>query len=153
MKPAMFLRIASIVALVQCVAHTYLLVSYVPTHGPEEVALVEAMKLHRFNFGSTVHSYWELYFGYGLFAAVNCLIEAVLFWQLAALAKTDSVRIRPIVALFLLANVGYAILVWNYFFLTPIVPDTAIVICLGLTLITLSPNRAKERQSLREQHR
>ena len=136
MRSRVFLWTASIVALFQFVAHTILLVFYVPTHGPGETALVEAMKSQLFDFGGRIHSYWDLYFGYGLFAAFNCLIEGVLFWQLSTISMINPSRIRPIVALFLLGNVGYAILVWRYFFLTPIVPDIAIAICLGLALIS-----------------
>lgn len=95
------------------------------------------MKSHRFNFGGVVpHSYWDLYFGYGLFAAFNCLIEGALFWQLATIARGDPVRVKPIIALFFVANAGYAILVWKYFFLVPIFPDIAIAVCLGLAFIS-----------------
>jgi hypothetical protein len=68
MKPTMLLRIASIVALLQFAAHTLLLVFGAPTHGPEEIAVVEAMKSHHFDFMGLTRSYWDFYFGYGLFA-------------------------------------------------------------------------------------
>ncbi len=144
MNPRVLLRIAAAVAFVQFIAHTFLLVTYVPKHGPEEVALVEAMKSHYFKFGGFAHSYWEMYFGYGLFAAGNCLIEAVLFWQLAILAKTDSLRIRPMVALFLFANIGYAILVYKYFFLKPLFADAVIAMVLALALITARPGSSAQ---------
>jgi hypothetical protein len=76
--PTMFLRIGSVVALVQFAAHTLLFVSSAPKHGPEETAVVEAMKAHRFDFMGSMRSYWDFYFGYGLEAAFVCLIEAVL---------------------------------------------------------------------------
>ncbi len=138
MKATGFLRIASLVALLQFLAHTFLLVTYVPRHGPEEVAVVEAMKAYRFSLGGVVaHSYWDLYFGYGLMAAVNCLIEAVLFWQLAGLARSNPSRIKPIVGLFLAANLVHAILVGKYFFLViPMVTDVLIAICLGVALMS-----------------
>ena len=42
------------------------------------------MKSQRFHFAPATapRSYWDSYFGYGLFASFNCLVEAVLFWQL-----------------------------------------------------------------------
>jgi len=55
----------------------------------------------------------------------------VLLWQLATIAKTDALVVRPIVALFFLANVGHAVLAWKYFFITPIVPDVVIAVCLA----------------------
>lgn len=135
MKPTMFLRIASAVALVQFAAHTFLFVSSSPRHGPEEVAVVEAMKAHRFDFMGSMRSYWDFYFGYGLEAAFICLIEAVLLWQLATIAKTGAPMVRPIVALFCLANIGHAILTWKYFFITPIVPDVVIAVCLAFAFV------------------
>ena len=136
MKPTPLLRAASAVAMLQFIAHTVLLVSYVPTRGPVEVAVVDAMKLHRFDFGGfSPHSYWDLYFGYGLFAAFNCLIESVLFWQLAGMARTEPRRTMPVVALFALANLGYAILVWKYFFVIPLIADLAIAACLAASLL------------------
>src|SRR5213593_3211603 len=100
MKPTVLLRIASVVALVQFAAHTLLFVFSSPKHGPEESAVVEAMKAHRFNFIGSMRSYWDFYFGYGLEAAFFCLLEAVLFWQLGTIAKTAPLVIRPIVVLF-----------------------------------------------------
>src|SRR5260370_945652 len=76
-KPTIFLRTASLLSLLAFLGHTSLFVSYVPTHGAEEVALVAAMKSHHFNFGGFTHSYWELYFGYGLFVSISCLVEAL----------------------------------------------------------------------------
>lgn len=138
MNPIVLLRLASVVALIQGGAHTLLVVFGAPTHGPTEVAVVEAMKGHRFNFLGSARSYWDFYFGYALFAAFNCAIEAVLFWQLARMGGEPASLVKPVIALFVVANLGYAILAWKYFFLTPIVPDLAIAICLGLTLMSAS---------------
>jgi len=68
MKPTILLRIASIVALLQFAAQTLLLVFGAPTHGPEEMAVVEGMKSQHFDFMGLTRSYWDFYFGYGLFA-------------------------------------------------------------------------------------
>jgi len=136
MKPVMLLRVAALLALVQCLGHASLFLSYVPKHGADEVAVVEAMRSHFFSFSGHLHSYWDMYYGYGLMAVLNCLIEAVLFWQLAGIAKTAPRSVVPVAALFLLANLAYAGLVWTYFFPLPLYFDLAIAICLGLVLIT-----------------
>jgi hypothetical protein len=133
--PAVFLKLASIVALLQFAGHGWLFVFASPKHGAEEVAVIEAMKTHRFDFLGSMRSYWDFYFGYGIEAAFVCLIEAVLFWQLAAIAGTNRAAVRPIVALFLLANVGHMFLVGRYFFLTPMVIDGAVAACLALALL------------------
>jgi hypothetical protein len=135
MTASAFLRIAAAVAALQFAAHTSLVVFSSPKHGPEEVAVVQAMKSQRFNFLGSHRSYWDFYFGYALEAAFICLIEAVLFWQLAGGASTNPLLIRSIAALFILFNTVHVLLAWRYFFITPIIPDLVIIACLGLALL------------------
>jgi hypothetical protein len=135
----LLLRIASAVALLQALAHTLLIVVAVPKHGPQEIAVVEAMKGHRFDFMGSARSYWDFYFGYALLTAFTCVIEGVLFWQLARLAAAYGSVTRPIVGLFVLGNLGYAMLCWRYFFITPIVPDLAIALCLAFAFFAAAP--------------
>jgi hypothetical protein len=136
MKTTAFLRLASILALLACLGHTYLFVSYVPVHGPDEIVVVTAMKIHRFSFGGYVHSYWELYFGYGLFVSIACLVESVLFWQLADLAKSNPRSIRRLLLPLIFGEAGYSILMVKYFFIIPIVVHISTTICLVLAFIT-----------------
>jgi hypothetical protein len=141
MKTITLLRITSVVAFVQFCAHTTWFVTYVPQHGPDEINVVQTMHSYYFSFAGSLRSYWDFYFGYGLFSALNCLIEAVLFWQLATIARTVPNLITPIAALFLLANIGYAALVWKYFFPLPGYFDIAIALLLGLTIVSASRTR------------
>jgi len=138
MSAAVAFRVASAVAVLQWAAHTTMFVRATPRHGPEEVAVVETMQSHRFAFAGASRSYWDFYYGYGLMAAFVVLIEAVLFWQLAG-AVTDAPRLtRSIAVLFLAFNVGHALLAARYFFVTPIVPDVLIAVCLAAGVIALS---------------
>ena len=138
MKTATLLRITAILTLAQFCAHATLFLTYVPSHGPDEVSVIQTMQSHYFSFSGSPRSYWDFYFGYGLLSAFNCLLEAVLFWQLAGIAQATPTFIRPVAALFLLANIGYAILVRTYFFPLPSYFDIAIAILLGLVLVTAS---------------
>jgi hypothetical protein len=135
MTTASLLRVAAIVALLQFTAHGAVFVRAKPTHGESEIAVVRAMKDHQFDFGGSKRSYWDMYFGYGLEAAFICLVEAILFWQLAASAAVAPAMVKPIVVLFLSANVGHAFLVTRYFFLVPLVPDVLISSLLAWALI------------------
>ena len=135
MNATLLLRVASVLALIQFGAHSALFLRATPRHGPDEVAVIEAMKNHQFDFMGNMRSYWDFYFGYGLEAAVICLVEAVLFWQLATIARTSPAEVRPIVALFFAFNVGHAALMMRYFFLTPMVPDVLIAICLAAAFV------------------
>lgn len=119
MKLSTLFRIAAVVAAIQFLGHTSLFLTYQPAHGPDEVAVVQAMQTHFFSFSGYVRSYWEMYFGYGLFSAFNCLIEALLFWFIAPLANDHAKLILPIAATFLFANLGYTALIARYFFALP----------------------------------
>jgi hypothetical protein len=141
MKTSQFLRTASAVAAVQFLAHALMFVLYKPLHGPEEVAVVESMRSHIFLFGGFHRSYWDMYFGYGLLGALNCLVEAVCFWQLAAIARIEVSLVRPIAILFIIANGMHALLCLRYFFLAPIVPDVAIIACLSFAWLGSLPIR------------
>ena len=134
-KSGTLLKITAALAAIQGTAHAALLLTYRPSHGLAESVVVAAMRGRAFAFGGFApHSYWEMYIGYGLFAAFNCAIEAVLFWQLAGWDEVERARARPIILLFLLANLGYAGLVARFFFLVPMVFDLLIAALLAAAL-------------------
>ena len=141
MKAVSLLRLAALLALVQACAHTALFLTYTPKHGPEEVAVLELMRAHSFNFSGSLRSYWDMYFGEGLFIVLNCFLQTALLWQLARMARTTPLLARPIVALLLVANLGYFILVRRYFFALPGYFDLAIAAVLGAALLALSPRQ------------
>jgi hypothetical protein len=133
MKSVMFLRASATLAAVQGLAHAALFISAKPRHGDAEVAVVSAMKANRFFAGGL--GYWDYYFGYGLVAAAACLVEAALLWQIATIAETQPVLVRPMIAVFVLANVAHALLLARYFkFPLPIAFDLIIASALLLAL-------------------
>jgi len=135
-KPATILRTASILALLQYVAHALLFLSATPAHGPDERAVIAAMQSHRFGVAGFARSYWDFYFGYGLLSILCGVIEVVVLWQVATQTKRDPRGARPLVWCFMLANVAHAILVWRYFaLLAPVIFDVVIAVCLGWTLV------------------
>jgi hypothetical protein len=124
MRPDLLLRIVSVVALLQFAGHGTMFVRARPTHGPDEVAVVEAMQSHAFAFAAAPRTYWDMYFGYGLEAAFVCLVEAVLFWQIAGAAAQNPALVRSLAALFAVANVAHMVMLARYFaFPVPMVFD------------------------------
>ncbi|HKB46027.1 MAG TPA: hypothetical protein VKC90_16640, partial [Chitinophagaceae bacterium] len=102
-----------------------------PQHGQDEINLIEAMKSHYWNFSGFDHSYWDFYFGYGLLAILYGVVEIVLLLLLSSLSKTNSFKLRPVIAVFIFANILHAILILNYFFLLPAIFDLIISLVLG----------------------
>jgi len=142
MKPSLPLRVAAILALVAALGHTLLFLTYRPTHGPDEIVVVNAMQTHIFSFDGFLHSYWQLYFGYELFVTISCLVECAILWQLANLSTTNPLAIRPIILVLFLGEVATAILMFKFFFTIPIVVHTATALCLALALVALKPQSA-----------
>ena len=135
-SPTFFLRVASVLSLLHCIGHTIGGVFSVDApSGTKEGAVVEAMKSNQFDVMGATRSYWDFFIGYGLTISVSELLQAVIFWHLAGLAKTDPRRMRPIIAAFLLANLAFTMLAWRYFFIPPLLGDLLITIALGLAYL------------------
>src|SRR5260221_2674596 len=100
MTAPVLLRILAVVAFLQFAGHGTMFVGARPTHGPDEIAVVDAMRSHAFTFASAPRTYWDMYFGYGLEAAFVCLVEAVLFWQLAGALERAPRLVRTLAAPF-----------------------------------------------------
>jgi len=140
-KPVLFLRIASVLTLIHAVLHTIGGVFSSPDTGPATVA-VEAMKVNRFELMGNVRSYWEFYRGMGLMVTIFLTFEAVVFWQLSSLARTDAKRMRPILATFAVAYLAMAVNSQIYFFLAPVIVEMMIAILLVLAFVTAKPRAA-----------
>src|SRR3954465_12573607 len=102
MKPALFLRIAAVLTLIHAVLHTIGGVLSKAEPGAATVAM-EAMKANQFLLVGHMRSYADFYRGFGLAVTIYLTAEAIVFWQLASLAKTGGRRLRPLLATFLVA--------------------------------------------------
>jgi hypothetical protein len=129
-----FLRIAAVLAAVQYGAHVILFLRAKPSHGTDEIDLVQRMKSLRWNFGGFRRSYWDFYFGYGLLVILWGVIEVILLWQLAAIASTSPAHVAPLIVTLLAANIAHAVLTIRYFFLIPVIFDSVIAIMLVVAL-------------------
>jgi hypothetical protein len=125
MKASLLLRIAAVVTFLYLAGHTAG-IPWTPAVGPKEIPVLEAMKGHSFDAEGFKRTYWDFYFGFGVIISGFLLVQAVVLWQLGSLAKTDALRIRPIVASFFVAFIVNAVLAWKYFFAVPAVMAVAI---------------------------
>jgi hypothetical protein len=138
LSPTLLLRIASVLTVLHCIGHTIGGVFSVDAPpGTKEGAVVSMMKSNEFDVIGATRSFWDFFIGYGLTISVSSLLQAVVFWQLASIAKTETRRIRPIIAAFLLANLGFALLAWRYFFIPPLLGDLLTTIVLALAYVTV----------------
>lgn len=137
MKAFHFLRIAAVVTLLYFAGHTAGM-PWTPYTDPEALAIIESMKNHSFEAEGLKGTYWDFYFGFGIIISVFLLVQAAVLWQVASLAKTDAIRVRPIVVSFLVAFIMNAALAWKYFFAVPVAMSGVIALCLAIALALAS---------------
>jgi hypothetical protein len=100
------------------------------------------MKVNQFLLMGNMRSYWEFYRGMGLAVTIFLTFETIVFWQLGSLARTDAVRLRPILAAFAIAYCAMAVNSQIYFFLAPVIVETIIAVLLVLAIVTAKPPAA-----------
>lgn len=146
MKPAIFLRVASVLTLIHAVLHTVGGVFGSVDPGPATVA-VTAMKANQFDALGHLRTYWEFYRGLGLAVSILLTAEGIVFWLLGSLAKTDGSRLRPVLLIFALAYLAMAINSNTYFFTVPVIVEAIIALCLGAAMVTAKAPEAVRQQA------
>lgn len=131
MTTTLWLRIAALVTLLHCAGHT-MGMPWTPATGPQQTAVIEAMKSVRFDALGSERTYWQFYFGFGLIISVYLAVQSAVLWLMAGLAKRDSGRLRPIVAAFFIASALNAVLAWKFFFSVAFFITTAVSLSLAL---------------------
>jgi hypothetical protein len=94
--------------------------------------VLSAMRSFHFDAAGVSRSYLDFYLGFGFLDSIYHLMQAVVLWQLASMARFDPIRVRPLVGSFFVASVAAAFVCWKFIFLVPVVSFVAIAICLGL---------------------
>jgi len=131
MKPAILLRITSIISLLFAVLHT---IGGADSWSPVgETDVLRAMRSYHFNAGGVSRTYLDFYLGLGFTVGVYLLLQAVLLWQLAAIVNVDSVRIRPMIVSFFVASLACGFLSWKFIFAAPAIFSVVIAALLGFT--------------------
>ncbi len=133
MRTVLFLRIASVLTLIHAALHTIGGVFGEAAPGAQQ-ATVAVMKANEFQVLGVMRSYWDFQMGLGLAVSVFLTMEAVVFWQLGALAKIDALRLRPVLAAFLVGYLCVAAVSYRYFFAAPVITEILIALCLGLAI-------------------
>lgn len=129
MKSPLLLRISSIITLLFAVGHS--LGGRESWSPAGETEVLRAMRSFHFDAGGASRTYLDFYLGFGFILSVCLLLQAVLFWQLATIAKVDPLRVRPLIGSFFLASVVSAFLAWKFIFALPVVCFSLVAACLG----------------------
>ncbi len=134
MTTTLLLRIASVISLIFTAGHTMGgLRKWSPTG---DNAVLKAMTDVRFDTMGANRSYLDFFMGFGWSISVFMLMQTILLWQLASLARTDPARLRPMIAVIALATVASGVIAWRFIF--PVPAAFSGVLALALVLAYLA---------------
>src|SRR5262245_43642315 len=122
------LRLASVISLVFTAGHTMGGLRKWSPMG-DNVVLKAMTDVHFDTMGAN-RSYLDFFLGFGWSISVFMLMQTILLWQLASLARTDPARLRPMIAVILLATVASGIIAWRFIFPVPALFSGALAIAL-----------------------
>jgi hypothetical protein len=129
MKMATWLRVAAVVSLFVALGHTAGGLQHWSPAG--DTAVLRSMGAFRFDVLGSNRSYLDFYLAFGYVISLYMFAQVALLWQLASLASLPGVRVRPMVAIFLVVNAGATALAWALLFVVPAAINLMISICLA----------------------
>ena len=129
MTTTLLLRIASVISLVFTAGHSLGGLRKWSPMGENDV--LGAMTAVRFDTMGANRSYLDFFLGFGWSISVAMLVQTVLLWQLAALARPDPARVRPAIAAIALATLASGVIAWRLIFPVPTLFSGALVIALA----------------------
>jgi len=128
MTATLLLRIASIISLLFTAGHTLGGLKKWSPMGDNEV--LRAMKGVRFETMGANRSYLDFFMGFGWSISVAMLMQTVLLWQMASLARTDPAHVRPMIAVFALATLATGVIAWRFIFPVPAIFSGVLLLAL-----------------------
>lgn len=135
MKATIWLRVAAVLTLVHSVLHTKGGVFGKTPPGPASVAMA-AMQANSFVFMGATRTFADFLRGMGLAVTIFLTAEAIVFWLLGGVVKTDGARLRPVLVVFALGYLAFAVNSMVYFFALAAGMEVVIAICLLLAAVT-----------------
>jgi hypothetical protein len=124
----LLLRIASVISLLFAAGHTRGGLKQWSPMGENDV--LEAMATVRFETMGVNRSYLDFFMGFGWSISVFMLLQTVLLWQIGSMARTNAVQVRPLIAVFALANLASGVIAWRFIFPIPAVFSGVLVLVL-----------------------
>jgi hypothetical protein len=117
MTTTLLLRIAAVISLLFAAGHSRGGLRKWSPMGENEVLM--AMREHQFDTMGVSRSYLDFFMGFGWSISVAMLLQTILLWQMASLARTNAVQVRPMIAAFAVATFATAVIAWRFIFPVP----------------------------------
>jgi hypothetical protein len=133
MTTTLWLRISAGIALLFAAGHTLGGLKYWSPMGDNPV--LQSMRSVRFDTMGANRSYFDFFMGFGHSLSVLLFMEAILLWQLAALARSSALSARPMIAVIGLATAVLGIIAWRFIFPVPAIFSLALVATLSVAYV------------------
>lgn len=117
MTRTLLLRIASVILLLFTAGHSMGGLKKWSPMGDNDV--LRSMTAVHFDTMGVSRSYFDFFMGFGWSISVAMLLQTVLLWQMASLARNNSANVRPMIATFALATLASFALAWRFLFPVP----------------------------------
>ena len=117
MTTTLFLRIASVVSLLFTLGHSLGGLQKWSPMGDNDV--LRSMTSVHFDTMGAHRSYFDFFMGFGWSLSITMLMQTVILWQLASLARTRPADVRPMIAVIALATLGGGLIAWRFIFPLP----------------------------------
>jgi hypothetical protein len=134
MTTTLLLRIASGISLLFTIGHSIGGVQEWSPMGDNEV--FKAMKAVHFDVMGAQRSYFDFYMGFGWSISIAMLMQTILLWQMASLARTNSGAVRPMIAVIALATLAGGVVAWVFIIPIPAIFSAVLVINLAAAYFT-----------------
>lgn len=128
MTTTLFLRIAAVISLLFAAGHTLGGLKKWSPIGETEV--LKAMATFRFDAMGANRSYLDFFMGFGWSISVALLLQSALMWQMASLARSDAMQVRPMIAMLALATLASGVIAWRFIFPVPVLFSAVLLIVL-----------------------
>ena len=134
MKSKIWWRVASGLTMFFAAAHTAGILNPA-RQGPEEDALLDHMRSYHFQIMGATRTYWEFFFGFGLFLTAALVVVSLLSWKMGAVSDKDPGLALQLGWPLLCGQVAFAVLSWKYFFLAPALVSSTASLCTLFALL------------------
>ena len=133
MTTTLWLRISSVITLLLTAGHTLGGLKYWSPMGNNPV--LQAMRTVRFETMGASRSYLDFYMGFGYSLTVTQVMLTILLWQIATLARTDAVSVRPMIAVITLAVAACGVIAWRFIVPVPALFCLVQMVCLAVAYV------------------
>jgi len=114
-----WLRVSAVISLLFSAGHTLGGLKYWSPMGDNPV--LQSMRSVRFDTMHVTRSYLDFYLGFGYSLSALLLMQSILLWQFAGIAKTAPQSLRPMILAVGIATLVAGVIAWRFLFPLPAV--------------------------------